>query len=178
MAKRKTSAKRAPARKVARKKVTPIPKGYHMVTPYIICRGAARAIDFYKRAFGAKERLRMDAPNGTIAHAELQIGDSIVMLGDEMPQMGATAPETVGGTASGLFIYSKDVDRAFAQAVAAGAQTASPTPTPSRKTKSCQKLRAAPETAVSALQTTTPTASNRVRLMRSASRPNGTPTKA
>ena len=65
----------------------------------------------------------MDAPNGTIAHAELQIGDSIVMLGDEMPQMGATAPETVGGTASGLFIYSKDVDRAFAQAVAAGAQT-------------------------------------------------------
>jgi PhnB protein len=126
MAKRRISAKKAPARKAARKKVAPIPKGYHVVTPYIVCRSAAKAIDFYKRAFSARERLRMDAPNGTIAHAEMQIGDSIFMLGDEMPQMGATAPETVGGTASGLFIYHKDVDKAFAQAVAAGAKTEMP----------------------------------------------------
>jgi PhnB protein len=129
MAKRRKPVKKAakskskPARKSAKKKVAAIPRGYHTVTPYIVCRGAARAIDFYKKAFGAKERLRMDAPGGTIAHAELQIGDSIVMLGDEMPQMGATAPETIGGTASGLFIYTKDVDAAFAKATAAGAKT-------------------------------------------------------
>jgi len=123
MAKRKKPAKKAPARKAAKKQVAAIPRGYHTLTPYIVCRGASRAIDFYKKAFGAKERLRMDAPNGTIAHAELQIGDSVVMLGDEMPQMGATAPETIGGTASGLFIYHKDVDKAFAQAIAAGAKS-------------------------------------------------------
>ena len=129
MAKRKKPAKKAtkskPA-KSAKKKVAAIPPGYHSVTPYIVCRGAARAIDFYKKAFGAKERLRMDMPDGNIAHAELQIGDSIVMLGDENPQMGATAPETVGGTASGLFIYTKDVDAAFAKATAAGAKTDMP----------------------------------------------------
>jgi PhnB protein len=127
MAKRSKPARKAPAKKsakkAAKKKVAPIPPGYHTVTPYIVCRGAARAIEFYKKAFGAKERLRMDAPNGAIAHAELQIGDSVLMLGDEQPQMGATAPETVGGTASGLFIYHKDVDKAFAQAIAAGAKS-------------------------------------------------------
>src|SRR5215510_2323851 len=123
MAKRKKPARKATKSKPAKKKAAPIPAGYHIVTPYIVCRGAARAIDFYKKAFGAKERLRMNAPDGSVAHAELQIGDSIVMLGDEMPQMGATSPDTIGGTASGLFIYSKNVDQAYAKAVAAGAKT-------------------------------------------------------
>lgn len=123
MTKRRKPSTKASKSKPAKKKVAPIPPGYHTVTPYIVCRGAARAIDFYKRAFGAKERLRMNAPDGSVAHAEIQIGDSIVMLGDEMPQMGATAPETIGGTASGLFIYLKNVDQAHAMAVAAGAKT-------------------------------------------------------
>jgi uncharacterized glyoxalase superfamily protein PhnB len=112
--------------RAAKKTVAPIPPGYHAVTPYIVCRGAARAIDFYKRAFGAKERLRMEGPDGSVAHAEIVIGDSVVMLGDEMPAMGATAPETIGGTASGLFIYTKNVDQAYEKAIAAGGRAEMP----------------------------------------------------
>ena len=131
---KKTVSKKSPARKSAakakaapaKKKVAPVPAGYHTVTPYIVCRGASDAIDFYKKAFGAKEMLRMPMPDGKIAHAEIRIGDTVVMLGDESPQMGATAPQTIGGTASAVFLYVKDVDKAFAQATAAGATTEMP----------------------------------------------------
>ena len=115
---RKPAKKTAPA---AKKKVAPIPAGYHTVTPHLVCRGAAKAIDFYKKAFGAKERLRWSAPDGSVAHAEIIIGDSTVMLGDEMPQMGATAPPTIGGTAVSIFIYTADIDKLYAKATAAGA---------------------------------------------------------
>jgi len=115
---RKPAMKTAPA---AKKKVAPIPAGYHTVTPHLVCRGAAKAIEFYKKAFGAKERLRMAAPDGSVPHAEITIGNSTVMLGDEMPQMGATAPQTIGGTAVSIFIYTENVDKLYAKATAAGA---------------------------------------------------------
>jgi len=118
--KKKAASKAAKKSAPKKKKVAPIPAGYYSVTPYLICRGAAKAIDFYKRAFGAKERLRMNGPDGKVAHAEISIGNSIVMLGDEMPQMGATAPPTIGGTATGLFIYTKNVDQDYARAMSAG----------------------------------------------------------
>ena len=128
---KKAASKKGSARKsaakgktsTAKKKVAPIPAGYHTVTPYLVCRGASDAIAFYKKAFGAKEMVRMPMPDGKIAHAEIRIGDSVVMLGDESPQMGATAPQTIGGTATAVFLYVKDVDKAFAQATAAGATT-------------------------------------------------------
>jgi PhnB protein len=131
---KKTASKKSPARKsaakgraaTAKKKVAPVPAGYHTATPYLVCRGASDAIDFYKKAFGAKETVRMAMPDGKIAHAEIRIGDSVVMLGDEAPQMGATAPPTIGGTASAVFLYVKDVDKAFAQATSAGAATEMP----------------------------------------------------
>ena len=116
------AAKNAGKAKAAqKKKVAPIPAGYHTLTPYLVCRGASEAIAFYVKAFGAKEKLRMADPDGKVMHAEIRIGDSIVMLGDEMPQMGATAPPTIGGTATGLFVYVNNVDQAFAKAIAAGA---------------------------------------------------------
>lgn len=130
MAKKKSAKKSrtgsTSARKAAKKKVAPIPAGYYTVTPYLVCREAAKAIEFYKKALDAKEKLRMPAPDGSIAHAELKIGNSVVMLGDENPAMGATAPQTVGGTASGLFIYTANVDKAFAKAIAAGAKAEQP----------------------------------------------------
>ena len=87
------SARSKPQKKsTAAKKVAPVPKGYHTATPYLVCRGAAEAIEFYKKAFGAREILRMAMPDGRIGHAEIQIGDSRVMLGDESPEMGARAP--------------------------------------------------------------------------------------
>jgi len=126
---RKTSKKKAAQaakKKAAKKKVAPIPRGYSSVTPYLFLRGAVKAIDFYKQAFGAKEKLRMQGPDGKIAHAELTIGNSIVMLGDEMPQMGITAPQTVGGTTAALFIYTKDVDALYAKATSAGCSSEQP----------------------------------------------------
>ena len=99
--------------------VKPIPDGYHTVTPYITCKGAAKALDFYTTAFGAKEIMRYDM-GGTIGHAEVRIGDSVVMLSDEFPQMGAVSPKTLGGTSFGLCIYLPDVDAAVAKAVSAG----------------------------------------------------------
>jgi len=99
----------------------PIPDGYHAVTPYLIVDGAARAIDFYQRAFGAEEIMRMRGPDGKIGHAELRIGDSIIMVSDEMPESGARSPHSLGGTTAGLFLYVPDVDKVFSQAVAAGA---------------------------------------------------------
>ena len=121
-AKPRARAKAAPAKK----KVAPVPAGYHTVTPHLVCRNTSGAIEFYKKAFGARELMQMQAPDGSVAHAEIRIGDSRIMLGDEMPQMGATAPQTIGGTAVHLFLYVKDVNTLFAQAVAAGATATMP----------------------------------------------------
>ena len=101
--------------------VKPIPEGYTTVTPYLSVDDAPAALDFYARAFGATERMRMPTPDGKIAHAEIQIGDSLIMLSDPMPQSTVQPPKQVGGTTSGIFLYVDDVDAAFAQAVAAGA---------------------------------------------------------
>src|SRR5512140_1811642 len=106
--------------------VNPVPKGYHSITPYLIIKGAAKAIDFYKAVFGATERMRMPGPNGMIAHAELNLGDSVVMLADEMPAMGFRSPETIGGSPVGILVYVKDVDDCAAKAVAAGAKALKP----------------------------------------------------
>ena len=103
-------------------KVKPIPEGYRSVTPYLAVNDAKAAIDFYRRAFGAKEIMRMDGPGGKIAHAELKIGDSIVMISDEMPGTGTRAPQSLGGTTAGIFLYLEDVDSVFKQAVGAGAR--------------------------------------------------------
>jgi PhnB protein len=97
------------------------PAQYHTLTPFLTLRGAAQAIEFYKKAFGAEELLRMPGPDGTVMHAELRIGDSVVMMGEEAPEMGATSPATLGGATAGLMLYVQDCDRAFAQAVKAGA---------------------------------------------------------
>jgi PhnB protein len=104
--------------------VKPIPEGYHSVTPYLIVRGAAQAIDFYKKAFGATEVMRFPAPDGKIAHAEIKIGDSVVMLADESAEY--KSPQTVGESPVGLLIYVPDVDKTFNQAVSAGAKSTRP----------------------------------------------------
>ena len=99
----------------------PIPDGYHAVTPYLICRGAARAIEFYQRALGAKELYRLPGPGDTVGHAELLIGDSHVMLADESPDGGWRSPQSVGGTPVTMVLYVEDVDAVFRQALEAGA---------------------------------------------------------
>ncbi|MFN2491929.1 MAG: VOC family protein [Pyrinomonadaceae bacterium] len=99
--------------------VKPIPDGYHSVTPYLIVQGAADAIDFYKKAFGATELFRMDH-QGKIGHAEIRIGNSPIMLADEFPQMGFRSPKSLGGTPVSLMIYVEDVDNTFNQAITAG----------------------------------------------------------
>jgi len=98
----------------------PIPTGFHSVTPYLHVRGALKAIDFYKKAFGAEERFVMPGPEGRVMHAEIKIGDSIVMISDECPEMGALGPEGRGGATSSLFLYFTNVDTAFDKAVQAG----------------------------------------------------------
>ena len=103
-------------------KVKAIPEGYRSLTPYLVVNDAKAAIDFYGRVFGAKEVMRMDGPAGKIAHAELKIGDSMLMISDEMPGTGGRAPLSLGGTTSGVFLYLEDVDSVFRQAVAAGAK--------------------------------------------------------
>jgi PhnB protein len=100
-------------------KVRPIPDGYHTATPYLIVHDAAQAIDYYKRGFGATEVMRFEH-EGKIAHAEVQIGDSRVMLGDEVPAMGIKSARSIGGSPVGIHLYVDDVDRLVAQAVAAG----------------------------------------------------------
>jgi PhnB protein len=105
-------------------KVKPIPDGYHSVTPYLFVRGGARAIEFYKNAFGAIERVRMPGPDGKVGHAELQIGDSMIMLADENPQ--AKSPETLGGSANSLHLYVENVDAVVDKAVKAGAKLLRP----------------------------------------------------
>jgi PhnB protein len=107
-------------------KVKPIPDGYHTLTPYLTVKGGADAIDFYKRAFGAKEKFRMPGPDGkTVGHAELIIGDSVIMLADEFPGCGQS-PETLGGSSASLLLYVEDVDTAFERAVEAGATVKEP----------------------------------------------------
>ena len=107
-------------------KVKPIPEGYHSVTPYLCVNGAARAIEFYKEAFGATERFRMEMPGGKIGHAEIKIGDSHVALADEYPEMNFRSPQTLGGPSSQFMIYVEDVDARVEQAVAAGAKLVRP----------------------------------------------------
>jgi PhnB protein len=102
------------------KAVRPIPEGFHTVTPHLVIKGAAAAIEFYKRAFGAEVLGRMDGPGGTVGHAELKIGDSIIFLADEFPQGSCKSPQTLGGTTATLNLYVPDVDAAFKQAVSAG----------------------------------------------------------
>ena len=106
--------------------VSPIPEGYHSVTPYLVMKNAAAAIEFYKKAFGAVELLRMAGPGGKIGHAEINIGDSPVMLADEYPDMGIKGPESLGGTPVSLMIYVDDVDKIYPQAIAAGGKEVRP----------------------------------------------------
>ncbi len=107
-------------------KVKPVPAGYHTVTPYLVVRGANEAIEFYKKAFGAQEMLRMPMPDGKIVHAEIKIGDSVVMLGEENPQMGAKSPQSLGGSPVSIFLYVPEVDATYKQAIAAGAKQVMP----------------------------------------------------
>jgi PhnB protein len=100
----------------------PIPEGYHTVSPYLAVEDASAAIEYYKRAFGAKERVRMDAPGGKIGHAELEIGDSVIMLSDPFPQSSTKPPKELGGTSVNVFLYVEDVDEVVKQAVDAGAK--------------------------------------------------------
>jgi PhnB protein len=107
-------------------KPKPVPDGYHTATPYLIVNGAAQAIEFYKKAFGATELLRMPQPGGKIGHAEIKIGDSIIMLADEFPDVSARSPRSIGGSPVSIMLYVEDVDRIFSQAVAAGAKVKRP----------------------------------------------------
>src|SRR5258707_3272499 len=109
--------------------VQPIPTGFHSVTPYLVVNDAVRAIDFYQRAFGAKQTVRMDGPDGKIGHAELTIGDSKIMLADEMPHSGCRSPRSLSGTTCGIFSYVPNVDSVFHQALSARRRSARPVPT-------------------------------------------------
>ena len=101
--------------------VKPIPDGYHSAQPYLAVDDAAKAIDWYKQAFGATERFRMDGPGGTVGHAELEIGDSVLMLSDPFPQASTKPPKELGGTSSSVMLYVEDVDATVKQALDAGA---------------------------------------------------------
>jgi PhnB protein len=107
-------------------KVKPIPDGYHHMTPYLIVNGAAKAIEFYKKVFGATEKMRMPSPGGKVGHAELTLGDSMIMLADEHPEMGARAPSAFGGSPVSLMVYVPDVDATVGTATAAGAKIVRP----------------------------------------------------
>ncbi len=114
------------ARKLA-KAVAPVPEGYHTVTPALTIRGAGKAIEFYKKAFGAQVLDRVDGPDGkSVMHAALQIGDSRIFLGDEMPGMACRSPETLGGTTSSIYLYVKDADSVVKRAIDAGATLKKP----------------------------------------------------
>lgn len=96
------------------------PEGYHSVTPYLIVKGGAAAIEYYSKAFGAVELFRMGGPDGKIGHAEIKIGDSPIMLADEHPEQGHLSPQSLGGTSTGIVLYVDDVDSVFNRAIAAG----------------------------------------------------------
>jgi len=135
---RKTPRKPAPAARRAAKAaprraakprpaaVKAIPDGYHSATPYLIVKGGSAAIDFYRRAFGATELMRFADPSGKLGHAELRIGDSVIMLADEVPEMGFKSPKTLGGTGGSIMLYVKDVDAVFARAIAFGGKEMQP----------------------------------------------------
>ena len=106
--------------------VKAIPEGYHAVTPYLFCKGAGAAIEYYKKAFGAVELTRHEMPGGGIGHAEIKIGDSPIMLADEFAEMKALSPLTIGGTAVLIMIYVEDADAVFGRAIAAGATELQP----------------------------------------------------
>lgn len=106
--------------------VQAVPDGYHTATPYLIIQGAAAALEFYKKAFNASETVRMAQPDGQIGHAEMRIGDSCIMLADELPAMGYRSPKALGGSPVILLLYVEDVDAVVARAVAAGAKLTQP----------------------------------------------------
>ena len=106
--------------------VKPIPDGYHTVTPYLVQKDSKRALEFYKKAFGAEELMRLGGPDGKIGHAEIKIGDSPIMLADEYPEMGYRGPRALGGSPVSIMLYVEDVDACFNQAVAAGAKVVRP----------------------------------------------------
>ena len=106
--------------------VNAIPDGYYSLTPYLVISGAADAIEFYKKAFGAIETIRMPGPGGRIMHAEVKIGNSMLMLSDENPERGYMSPKSRGGATSSVMLYTDDVDAVFKKAVAAGAKTDTP----------------------------------------------------
>ena len=106
--------------------VKAIPDGYYSLTPYLVCRGAAKAIEFYTKVFGAVETVRMPGPGGVLMHAEIKIGNSMLMLADENPQQGQLAPESLGGSPCSIMFYTDDVDQVFNRAVGAGAKSEMP----------------------------------------------------
>jgi PhnB protein len=107
-------------------KVKPIPEGYHAITPNLVVADGAKAIEFYKKAFGATETVRMPGPTGGVMHAELRIGDSVFMLGEEMPEMGSRSPKALGGSPVSFYVYFENVDAAWERAVKAGAKVVMP----------------------------------------------------
>jgi PhnB protein len=107
-------------------KVSPIPEGYSTVTPYLVVKGAAEALDFWVKAFGAVETVRMPGPGGSVMHAEMKIGDSVIMLSDEFPDWGQLGPASRGGTTVSIFLYVPDVDASFKRAVDAGCKECMP----------------------------------------------------
>ncbi len=106
--------------------VKPIPAGYRTVTPYLAIKNGAKALEFYKKAFGATEVFKLMMPDGRLGHAEIRLGDSMIMLADEFPEYGGTSPETLGGSPVNIHLYVEDVDRFFQQALAAGAKERKP----------------------------------------------------
>lgn len=119
-------AKKVTRKVTAKKKVQAVPKGYTAVTAHLVCKGAGEAMDFYAKAFGAKDKGRMTGPNGVVVHGEMRIGDAVIMLGEEMPDMGSLSPLAIGGSPVTLMLYVKDVDAAFARATSAGCTTLMP----------------------------------------------------
>jgi uncharacterized glyoxalase superfamily protein PhnB len=108
------------------KKAAAIPQGYHTVTPSLFVAGAAKAIEFYEKALGAEELMRFAGPDGKIMHAEIKVGDSIIMLADEMPDMGGRGPKSIGGTPVSFFVYGENVDAAWKRALDAGSKEVVP----------------------------------------------------
>ena len=109
-----------------KKSTQPVPPGFHTITPSLTVRNAAEAIEFYKKALGAQERMRMAGPEGKITHAELQIGDSIIFMNDEIPAFGTKSPLTLGGAPGGFYLYVEDVDNAYQRAIEAGGKVTMP----------------------------------------------------
>ena len=128
-AKKPVAKKAVTKKKPAKKAVQPIPAGYPVVSPYLIVDDATRALEFYKKAFGAKEVMRHAGPDGRIGHAEIRIGDSVIMLADEHPEVNARSPKTIGGSPVSLHFYVKDVDALVRQALNVGAKVVRPVQT-------------------------------------------------